>query len=91
MFKNVGASIKGMSSALMFIGIVCSIVWGLSCIDFDSGLGVVVIVIGSIFSWAISAVVYGFGEHITNTQEIKEILAELNQTIKNKDNLHTKE
>ena len=63
MFDNIGSKIKILAQIVSIIGIICSVIYGLSLILNDViGIGVIVIIVGSLISWASSFVLYAVGE-----------------------------
>jgi hypothetical protein len=73
MFENVGPKIKVVSMTFAILGIISSFVGGGAIIGNGKiGLGVVIIVIGSLLSWIGSLAMIGLAEIIENTYETKE-------------------
>ena len=83
MFNNIGGKIKTLAKVLCWIGIIASIIFGLAMIVVGNGrsynasgpvalLGVLYMVLGSLFSWIGSFFAYGFGQLIEDTEEIRE-------------------
>lgn len=76
MFKNIGAKIKTLAVVACWIGIVGSVVFGIilmalpSYLGGNAGLGIAVLLGGSLFSWLGCFYTYGFGELIEKTTEI---------------------
>ena len=72
MFDNIGSKIKGLAIASTVIGIFASLVIGGLLIE---SIGILVIILGCIFSWIASLTLYGFGhliekvDIIANAQE----------------------
>lgn len=93
MFDDVGNKIKGVASVLCWIGIICSILLGLILISGGASLnsgyysngagtaliieGLIVMVVGCLFSWIGSLMVYGFGELIDNSNASHQKLGRL--------------
>ena len=84
MFKNIGGKIKELAQVICIVGIVISVVAGISMIysGFDSyngdtmvGMGFAVMIGGSLLSWIGSFFAYGFGELFENTTVIAELAA----------------
>ena len=71
MFENVGNKIKILAKTITIIGIIGSIIGGISLMASELILeGLLVIVGGSLFSWVGSFVLYGFGHLIETAEEI---------------------
>lgn len=84
MFKNIGGKIKDLAKVICFVGIAISVVAGIVMIGFGSfsyngdtmiGMGLAVMIVGSLVSWIGSFFAYGFGELIENTTVIAELAA----------------
>lgn len=76
MYKNVGKKIKGYAMTVAWIGIIiCSII-GISIMAISEGepvlilAGILVAVLGSVFCWMTSWLLYGYGELIDTNQKI---------------------
>ena len=71
MFDNIGRKIKGLASAVTWIGIILSIISGISMLSSSGGLlaipAILVMALGSLFSWLASLTLYGFGQLIENS------------------------
>lgn len=71
MFVNIGAKIKMLAKVLCWIGIVASVIGGIAIMagTGSSGVlpGLLTIVLGTLFSWIGSFVLYGFGEMVENS------------------------
>lgn len=77
MFSYIGKKIKGLTTFVCWVGIIASIVGGLvvACSDEDLILtGILVMAAGSLTSWISSFLLYGFGELIDTTMEIRDML-----------------
>lgn len=80
MFKNIGGKIKGLAKVICIVGIAISVVAGISMIGSGYngamvGMGLAVMIVGSLVSWIGSFFAYGFGELIENTTVIAELAA----------------
>ena len=72
MYDNIGEKLKTLARSLCVILIIGAIIGGVVFIF--SGLfllGILEIVVGTILSWASTLLIYGVGEAVTNTEEIK--------------------
>lgn len=80
MFDNVGEKIKGMARFVFIAGIVASaigaiVLWANNNSYTPTVLsGILVLVSGTISSWITAILVYGFGELIESTQDIRRTL-----------------
>lgn len=71
MFQNISDKIKTLAIVCTVIGILGSIIGGIVLCTVDLiAVGIIVMLLGSIFSWIASFVLYGFGELIEKTCEI---------------------
>ena len=78
MFDNIGEKIKGLAKVMFIIMSIISIVVGLVVLAEELiGLSLFLIFICPILSWIGSWILYGFGELITNTSEIKDSLVDI--------------
>ena len=83
MFKNIGGKIKELAKVICYVGIAISVIDGIVMIGFGSssngdamvGMGLAVMIVGSLVSWIGSFFAYGFGELIENTTVIAELAA----------------
>ena len=74
MFDNIGKKIKILAYVLTWVGIIASVITGIAMMNsFDSTvrtIGLIVLIVGSVLSWASSFIIYGFGQLIENTDII---------------------
>ncbi len=78
MFKHIGNKLKYFAIAFVCVGILISFVSGIvMCTRKLILYGILVMVLGSIFSWLGSLVLYGFGELINNSKLIRNKLYDL--------------
>ena len=74
MFDNIGKKIKILAYILTWVGIIASVITGIAMMNsFDSivkTIGLIVLIVGSLLSWASSFIIYGFGQLIENTDII---------------------
>ena len=82
MFSNIGGKIKRLATAISVMGIGLSVICGIIMIiagayngDARVGMGLAVMIVGSLVSWIGSFFAYGFGELIENTTVIAELAA----------------
>lgn len=76
MFRNVSGKIKMMAVVLLVVGLFASLVGGIAVIDngneFSVPAGLGVMIGGAAVSFAISFLVYGFGQIVENTDKMAE-------------------
>lgn len=79
MFDNIGGKIKSLAQITCWIGIVCSVIWGIVVWVEELGfwLGLGIIVLGSLGSWISAFTLYGFGQLIENSDYQKDYLKKL--------------
>ena len=74
MFDNIGKKIKILAYVLTWVGIIASVITGIAMMNsFESivkTIGLIVLIVGSLLSWASSFIIYGFGQLIENTDII---------------------
>ena len=81
MYKNIGKKIKTLAKVLAWIGIVLTVILGISAIMLDLGrtqatvIGACYLFLGPVFSWLGSLVLYGFGQLVDNSDRIANHLA----------------
>ena len=76
MFDNIGAKLKALAKAYVFIGVVISfIIW--LFVSFSVAEEAVILLslllivgIGAVLSWLFSLFIYGFGELIEKTSQV---------------------
>lgn len=87
MYTNVGSKIKTLAKVICVLGIIGSVMMGITMIAGDSGMGYyygsgnmlifpgfMMIVLGSVLSWASSLALYAFGEMTENVAAMKNSL-----------------
>ena len=85
MYTNVGAKVKALAKVICLLGIIGSVIMGITMIAGGSGMsvyygngnmmvipGLLMIVLGSVLSWASSLALYAFGEMTDNVAAIKK-------------------
>ncbi len=79
MFDNIGGKIKSLAQITCWIGIVCSVIWGMVVWAAGLGflLGLCIMVLGSLGSWISAFTLYGFGQLIENSDYQKDYLKKL--------------
>lgn len=82
MFENIGNKIKKLADAICWIGMIASLIIGLSFVDsLEAGFGT--IVIGSLVSWIGSFSLYGFGELVDANSVMKAKICRIEKSISN--------
>ena len=81
MFDNIGSKIMKLAKVLCWLGIIASVISGIATIvstsrsSYTAGAGILagilIIVLGCLFSWIGSFFTYGFGQLIENTDHIR--------------------
>ncbi len=81
MYENIGEKIKNLAATLAGIGVVASLAAGFIMISSDysdiNTQGWIILVGGPIISWVSSYILYGFGELISQTNEMNQKLSVL--------------
>lgn len=68
MFDNIGRKIRMLAKVLMWIGIIAFAIYGIVMFTEEKVLaGFLIIVIGALYSWVSSFVLYGFGQLVENS------------------------
>ncbi len=71
MFDNIGQKIKTLAMVVCYIGIVASVLIGLTMLVSDDPLnGLLIGGLGALGSWVGSFALYGFGQLIENTDKL---------------------
>lgn len=65
MYDEVGGKIKTLAKVIAWVGIIASVVVGI--VTISTGVGILVLILGPLFSWLSTLVLYGFGQLIENT------------------------
>ncbi len=77
MFRNIGEKIKDISVFVTIAGIFISCIGGCVLWSVDESLivtGIIIAVVGSLISWLSTVLLYGYGQLISNSDRIVEIL-----------------
>ncbi len=80
MFNNIGRKIKVLANVVCWIGIIGSVIAGIAMMAANSWwngvsqAGLALLLLGPLFSWVGSFVLYGFGELIEKTVSIESAL-----------------
>lgn len=72
MYDNIGGKIKGLSVFIFLIELIAVFIIGIILMTSDNDfilIGLLVIILGALFSWVSSWLLYGFGELIAKTDE----------------------
>lgn len=65
MYDEIGGKIKTLAKVIAWVGIIVSVVVGI--VTISTGVGILVLVLGPLFSWLSTLVLYGFGQLVENT------------------------
>lgn len=73
MFENIEEKLKAIANIFTVIGFIASIISGIVCWVNHIGflVGLIILVVGCLFSWAGGCLLYGFGELIESTKAIE--------------------
>ncbi len=84
MYNNIGGKIKSLALIVCWLGILVSVIGGVTLMgmrDTPILVGLIVVVLGSVFSWLGSLTTYGLGQLIENSDKLVETLEEVNDNI----------
>ena len=73
MYDNIGKKIKGLATVIFILEALAALISGIAFMAIDDymiWLGVLIIIIGPVFAWISSWLLYGFGELIDKTADI---------------------
>ena len=73
MYDNIGKKIKGLATVIFILEALAALISGIAFMAIDDDmiwLGVLIIIIGPVFAWISSWLLYGFGELIDKTADI---------------------
>lgn len=76
MFGNIGRKIKTLAQVVTWMGIIGSIVVGISMLSINDDfifLGLLIMILGSFLSWVSSFVLYGFGQLVENSDKLVQL------------------
>lgn len=79
MFNNIGEKIKKLAIVATVLGMIASLIAAIIIWAGNMGVlyGIFVLVVGVVFSWISSFVLYGFGEVIVKLNEIEKDIQNL--------------
>lgn len=82
MFNNIGEKIKKLAIVATVLGMIASLIAAIIIWAGNMGVlyGIFVLVVGVVFSWISSFVLYGFGEVIVKLNEIEKDIQKLKVT-----------
>lgn len=82
MFNNIGEKIKKLAIVATVLGMIASLIAAIIIWAGNMGVlyGIFVLVVGVVFSWISSFVLYGFGEVIIKLNEIEKDIQKLKAT-----------
>ena len=91
MFADVGGTLKVVALVFFWIGVIISIISGVSILTIGGSrnavgviCGIATIILGSLISWGFALYTYGFGELIEKTSQIKEKTDQIAKNTENK-------
>lgn len=96
MFKNIGKKIKTLAKVICIVGIVASVILGISMIltstqtGYGIIIGIVYLLLGPLFSWIGSFALFGFGELIDNSKKSLDIQKQILEKIGEKQTANKK-
>lgn len=73
MYDNIGGKIKGLAIAVFIAEAIVTFILGIAFVVSNEhivAIGLIVMILGPIFAWISSWLLYGFGELIDNTCDI---------------------
>ena len=70
MFDDIGRKLKTLAKVSTILGIIGSVIAGCALMGDDFLTGLLILVLGSVFSWIGSFTVYGLGQLIENTDAL---------------------
>lgn len=74
MYKGIGGKIKTLAGVITCIGILLSIVSGVTLMVLDYVVaGIFVMLAGFLFSWVSTFILYGFGQMVENSDKLVAI------------------
>lgn len=80
MYQNIGEKIKFYAVGIAVLGIITCVSIGVALIMTEAAIGgLAVMVFGSLGAWAVSWILYGYGELIENVSDIAAELACIRQ------------
>ena len=89
MFDNIGEKIKGLAVVLCILGMIASVILGLTILSASFWLALLTIAAGCVGSWIGSFCLYGFGELIEETSANRQINAEILKCLKGEGDAET--
>ncbi len=90
-YADIGCKIKGWAKWIFIIDAILAVLFGIATMvsgenDFSIILGIMILVLGPIFAWILSWLLYGFGELIDktcaterHTKDILKVMLEINK------------
>ena len=75
MYINTGEKIRTLAKVIAVLNIIAAIIVGaLIGSEFGSGIGFIIVVLGVLIAWVSQLVLAGFGELVSNSQQILNVL-----------------
>lgn len=79
MYENIGAKIKGLATGIFAVGTIISIVYAIK--SFDSGIELLILLLGPLFAYISSWILFAFGELVENISTITNLLQKENNNV----------
>jgi hypothetical protein len=81
MYSNIGGKIKKLAVIIAILMAAGSVISGIIVLSqgYGAAAGVINIILGPIIAWVLSLTIYGFGELIEHTTEIRNTLYTINR------------
>lgn len=99
MFENIGKKIKGLAKVVAYLGMIASVIGGISIMADGSDvailIGLLVMISGMIAAWIGSFFAYGFGQLVDNSdklvkaQKVNNVSAECSEKVVINDKVET--
>ena len=72
MYDHIGGKLKKIAKVLYVMGLIASVAAGIGVVVmYNFFMGLAVIALGALVSWALSIAIYGYGELIERFQNIE--------------------
>ena len=81
MFEDIGNKIKTLAAVICALGVIASVIIGVSLSKGSVAIGFFIILFGIIISWCGTFLLYGFGELIDQTRQINKKLDRIGDNI----------
>ena len=86
MYNNIDEKIKLLAKIFAWVGIIVSVIFCYIFFNEEEGfVGLLILIFGSLGSWGLSWLIYGFGEMIYKTSEIVRSTRKISHQIAEKE------